>query len=127
MDYIPLFQPFLLLLVPLSSPPPPSPIHIPPSLFLSPLLRHSTKPPALRSCPRSYVFQSFILVFPVPREYSLHISSEHSHRLLSWCNSVADIPSCTNQSLVSLFTAKSCHVDMKFKITSSQCIWSLIC
>lgn len=46
-----------------------------------------------------YLFFPFILVFPVPREYSLHISSEHSHRLLSWCNSLADIASCTYPSL----------------------------
>lgn len=39
------------------------------------------------------------IVFPVPREYSLHISSERSHCLLSCSNSVADIASCTYQSL----------------------------
>lgn len=65
MDYIPLFLPFLLLLVPLS--PLPS-LNIPPSLFLSPLLDlyDSTNLPALHSRPLSYVFQSFILVFSVP-------------------------------------------------------------
>lgn len=91
------FLPFLLLLVPLSLPLP-SALH--PSFFLSLLLlpHHFTDPPALHSRPLSYLFQSFILVFPVLREYSLLISSEHSHRLLSWCNSAADIPSCTYES-----------------------------
>lgn len=66
----------------------------PHSCFFTTLLTLPLSIPVLfRMC-----FQSFILVFPVPREYSLHISSGHSHRLLSWCNSLADIPSCTYQS-----------------------------
>lgn len=66
----------------------------PHSCFFTTLLTLPLSIPVLfRMC-----FQSFILVFPVPREYSLHISSEHIHRLLSWCNSLADIPSCTYQS-----------------------------
>lgn len=97
MDYIPLFLLFLLLMVPLS------PLHsrftsfhlYPHSCFFTTLLNLPLSIPVLLS----YFFQSFILVFPVPRVYSLHISSEYSHRLLSWCNSLADIASCTYQSL----------------------------
>lgn len=95
----PFFPPFPATLG--TSEPPPLSVYIPPSPSLSPLLflPHSTNPHALKSSPLSYVFQSFILVFPPPWEYSLHISSAHSHRLLSWCNSLADIPCCTYQSL----------------------------
>ncbi len=121
MDYIPFFLPFLLLSVPLSLPLPS--LYIPPSLFLSPLLllHHFTNPPALHPCPLSYVFQSFILVFPVPGEDSLHISSEHSHRLLSWWSSVPDIPDCTDQSLSAphsyiVYSEILLSVDAKFEI-----------
>lgn len=58
-------------------------------------------------CPLSYVFQSFILVFPVPWEYPLRVSLEHSHRLLSCCNSVADIPSCTLSVTISAISVYS--------------------
>ncbi len=121
MDYIPFFLPFLLLMAPLSLPLP-SALH--PSFFLSLLLlpHHFTDPPALHSRPLSYLFQSFILVFPVLREYSLLISSEHSHRLLSWCNSVADIPSCTYESQSAPHSNIVYSEILSFKITTRQCI-----
>lgn len=94
MGYIPSFLPFVPLWLPLL-------LHFTTTTqsFLSPVcasLPQTPLPPLQSSLSR--VVQSFILVFAVPWENSLHISAEPGRCLSSLCNSITDKLGCAHHS-----------------------------